>query len=96
MTTTLTIEDIDIIIEALEMWEERSMDGDLMVGMLMASVGVDKEEITETLNEKKEVLDEENRRRKYRVIKLKAKLIDMRNALEVSDFANGVIDDVQG
>lgn len=80
----LTIEDIDVLIEAVEKWETADASDDLMFGMMGIMLAGSKENADKILKEQE--VDRANSKekrqvKKERAVLLKAKLIQMKDAM---------------
>lgn len=84
MDNTLESKEIDLLIEALEAWESRSM-GDRIASMMIKAIiigdktdPVEKQKYEEKQAEEERKINEEHKQRKETSLLLKAKLVGMK------------------
>lgn len=91
--TNLAGSEIELLMEALDAWEREPTGTRLMVGMLSMGLASSEEQAEAAKQRCLEGMDEgatEVKGRKERVILLKAKLIGMRDAVEIDALCESV------
>lgn len=88
----LTEQDLDILIEAVEAWENKDLAGDMMFDLITSSLTDRKDpaakaQLEEERNERIRTKEQQRRRRKEQSILLRAKLIQMLDAQRANSFA---------
>ena len=86
-----TLEEIDILIEALKSWENEGSTHGLLTAMLSVGLGADKDEAIEDAKAQSELFVAEKKKKEYQSIMIKAKLIKMRDEIEAKEFGNSVL-----
>jgi hypothetical protein len=87
----LTKQDLDVLIEAVESWESKDAAGEMAAEIMTAMISRSKEDY-DLMQSKRSVekasRERERRTRKDRSIVLRAKLIQIRDSIEASDFVD--------
>jgi hypothetical protein len=85
----LTVDDINLLMEAVNAWEQKDTK-DLMVTSVLSMMLCKNEQQAKSMLEEHKLeqkkLDESKQIRQERAILIKAKLIQLRDKLEVNDF----------
>lgn len=87
----LTIEELDILIEAMDAWESRDSSSELMKSLMTAMIVKDEEQRAKMLQEQEEEQEQaalEKRKEKEISILIKAKLIGMKDKATVKAAAD--------
>lgn len=92
--SNLTPQDLEILIDAVEAWESRDAVGQVMEGILDGMLSRGNPEVEKKLQEegriKKLAAEEKKKREKYVAISLKAKLISLKEQVEMDDAKKSV------
>lgn len=95
MNTEFTKQDVDVLFEAVEKWEQDDMGGEIM-GAMFEGLFIDKaspEAIAKMEAEREERGRKKSaarRQRKERGVLLRAKLVMIKDAIEADDFKRSV------
>lgn len=91
VSNKLTIEDIDVLYDALEHWVNQHIVGDLM-GMILSGIIKDADERQKFMDNEKKKREEEEpkvRGRKDRKAILQAKLLKLKDSIIVDELTKG-------